>query len=121
MPGRPGPCRSTIPFGRPRARWRSSRPRSKAREPIFWDGTIEDAWLVVYRSDSGQRGRQRPGSPRGKLWVRRDGAVLRQEAMIFDSTVAFVRLTDEESAELTETAARQWWSMERKSRAKSHD
>jgi hypothetical protein len=46
-------------------------------EPITWDGRTVETWLVVYRSDSGFRlsGNQ---TPRGRLWVRRDGTVLKQ-------------------------------------------
>ena len=36
----------------------------------------------------------------GRLWVRRDGAVLQQEATLFDSTIMFVRLADKEAAKL---------------------
>jgi len=79
------------------------------REPIFYHGVMEDCWLVVYRSDSGAS----PGSnqsPRGKLWVRRDGTVLRQQVMLFDATLTFDRLRDEEALALTRDAGPRWWS-----------
>jgi len=81
-------------------------------EPIFWNGMAENAWLVVYRRDSGS-GAGANQNVTGRLWVRRDGAVLRQETMLFDSTVAFVRLSDKETAKLIETAGPRWWAFGR--------
>ncbi|MEE8452067.1 MAG: hypothetical protein V3R99_09140 [Thermoguttaceae bacterium] len=68
-------------------------------DPIIWDGRMEHAWLVVYRSDPGV-GLGSNDSPRGRLWVRRDGTVLKQQVMIIDSTMTFVRLTDKQAAKL---------------------
>ena len=81
---------------------------------------MEDCWLVVYRSDpgSGAGGSQ---TPRGKLWVRRDGTVLRQQVLLFDSTITFDRLPDDEAAKLAEAAGPQWWSMENDRRGETHD
>ena len=49
-------------------------------EPVLWNGAVEDAWLVVYRSEPGS-GAGSSQSPRGKLWVRRDGTVLKQQVV----------------------------------------
>jgi len=71
----------------------------EAREPILWQGQTEQVWLVVYRSDAGAAlGTQK--KPRGRLWVRGDGAVLRQEVIIFDASIVFLRMTDNESQDL---------------------
>ena len=70
-------------------------------DPIIWGGRTEEAWLVVYRSDPGF-GLGSSDSPRGRLWVRRDGTVLKQQVMILDSTMTFVRLTEQRAAELAE-------------------
>ena len=72
-------------------------------QPLRWGDRWVDAWLVVYRSDSGFRlgGNQ---TPRGRLWVRRDGTVLIQEMMIFGSTMTFRRLPNDQAAELEEKA-----------------
>jgi hypothetical protein len=80
-------------------------------EPLLWDGVVEDCWLVVYRSDSGDRaaGNQ---TARGTLWVRRDGRVVKQQVVLFDSTITFDRLPDDEAVKLAEAAGPQWWSME---------
>ncbi len=55
--------------------------------------------LVVYRSDRGY-GLGRDERPRGRLWVRGDGTVLKQQVMIFNSTMTFVRMSDEQAAAL---------------------
>lgn len=62
-------------------------------EPIVWGGEQLDVWLVVYRSAPGS-GLSNARSPRGRLWVRRDGTVLKQEVHFFNSAMAFVRLSD---------------------------
>ena len=80
------------------------------RESIVWNNEGVSTWLVVFRTESA--GGVRTGTPRAKLWVRPDGAVLQQEALLFGSTVLFVRLSDTEAEELATTAGRRWWSLE---------
>jgi len=73
-------------------------------EAIRWNGRQVDTWRVVYRSD---RGAELGGTPppRGKAWVRcRDGTVLKQQATIFNSTMTFVRLPDDQARSLAESA-----------------
>ncbi len=71
----------------------------EGREVMDWGGTAIDTWLVVYRSDAGTASDSaRP--PRGKLWVGPDGAVIKQQASLFDSTLTFVRLTESQTAAL---------------------
>ena len=61
-------------------------------EQINCNGRPTGVWLVVYRDISGKS----PGTrPRGKLWVRRDGVVLKQEMSILESSMTFVRLAGE--------------------------
>lgn len=67
--------------------------------PVTWGHRTEQTWLVVYRRDSGSDSASER-TPRGKLWVRRDGTVLRQQVMIFDSAIMFVRLPDQQAAAL---------------------
>lgn len=69
---------------------------------IRWNERYVDTWVVVYRSDPGA-GTARTRAPRGKLWVRKDGTVLRQEAVLFGSTMTFERLSGEEAAALAES------------------
>lgn len=70
--------------------------------PTLWDGRMVDAWLVVYRKDPGA-GSRSARSPRGKLWVLADGTVIKQQVMLFDSTMTFVRLGREEAYALYES------------------
>lgn len=75
-------------------------------EPMVWDGETVNAWLVVYRTDPGSGGRN-AGAVRGKLWVRRDGLVLQQQVMaaLFNSTLTFTRLPDNQAVALAERVA----------------
>lgn len=100
----------TVPVPNPALALLSKTPLGKAPldvlqatveriEPIEFDGRVEDVWLVVYRRDSGSAlgGREKP---RGKLWVRRDGTVLRQQATFMGFEMTFVRMSDDELARL---------------------
>ncbi len=58
-----------------------------------------DTWVVVFRSDPGSSLGSR-GNERGKLWVAKDGRVLKQEAVIFDSKMTFLRQKDDKAAAL---------------------
>lgn len=67
--------------------------------PIVWNGQTEEVWLVVLRTDeTGGGGRDK--NVRSRLWVRPDGTVLRQQAVILDGTLMFNRMTDDQSREL---------------------
>jgi hypothetical protein len=74
----------------------------------------------MYRNEPGS-GAGSGQSPRGKLWVRRDGTVLKQQVVFMGATIAFVRLPDDEAAELVETAGPHWWSLESDRRVPDHD
>ena len=68
-------------------------------ERLPWNDDMVSVWVVEYRDRSGYR----PSSDkrlRGRLWVRLDGMVLKQEMTLFDSTVTLTRMTEEESAQL---------------------
>jgi hypothetical protein len=89
---------------RPREPLEILEARVESVEPIAWHDRMEDAWLVVYRADSGSASGEKA---RGRLWVRRgrqDGVVLKQEVRFFDSTITFIRLPDAEAAGLLEAA-----------------
>ena len=68
-----------------------------------WNGRMERVWLVVYTSDPGA-GLINRQEARGKLWVSRDGDVLRQEVSVFGSKLAFARLPIEEAIALQQVA-----------------
>ncbi len=71
-------------------------------EMLNWEGRLVKTMLVVYR-DEGGSGYFKPDEHRGKIWVRRDGAVLKQEMKLFDTVLSFVRMSDEEAADLADT------------------
>ncbi|MHC4398340.1 MAG: hypothetical protein ACYTG0_01530 [Planctomycetota bacterium] len=75
-------------------------------ETIYWNGEMVDAWVVVYRDDPGA-GTASARSPRGTLWVRRDGTVLKQKATLLGAEVTFQRLSAVEAAALADTVD-QW-------------
>jgi hypothetical protein len=75
------------------------RATVEEKEPIYWNSQIYDAWVVVYRGDPGAGFAAKSGN-RGKLWVLEDGTVIKQQAMIFDSILSFVRMTGTESDQL---------------------
>lgn len=62
-------------------------------EPIFWDGHICSTLVVEYRKGSGAGGAQ---EIRGRMWVRIDGLVLKQQATLLTSQLVFVRQTKDE-------------------------
>ena len=81
-----------------------------SREFVFWNGMMQDCWLVVYRSDSGTEAANNQDQPRGRLWVARDGTVLRQQVLLFDAVITFDRLTDAEAKTLAQAAGSYWWN-----------
>jgi hypothetical protein len=102
--------------------WSSKAPleivgaKVEGLEPLLWDGAVEDCWLVVYRSETGGK-----ENVRGKLWVRRNGTVLRQHVVLLNSIIMFDRLPDGEAVKLADAAGQQWWSMENDLRGERHD
>jgi hypothetical protein len=68
----------------------------EGREPITWNDEVMEAWRVVYRNDPGV-GLSNSEIARGKLWVATDGRVLKQQALVIDSTMTFTRMTDEDA------------------------
>jgi hypothetical protein len=76
-------------------------------ERIQWNGKSVNSFLVVYRSDSGS-GLAPQGEARGKLWVRLDGEVLKQQLMFFNSPLSFVRLAPEKCELLAEQLGAEW-------------
>jgi hypothetical protein len=71
----------------------------ESRLPLVWNGELVDAFLVVYRSDPGAAIGS-AGATRGKLWVRGDGTVLKQQVFVLRSALTFVRLPERRAAGL---------------------
>jgi hypothetical protein len=70
----------------------------ESRETIAWQDAPVETFVVVYRYDSGSGAAAR--DPVGKVWVRDDGVVLRQELPIGTARVRFERTSDERAKEL---------------------
>jgi hypothetical protein len=70
------------------------------KKDLMWNGKMEPAWLVVYRSDTSQS----PGSEstvRNRMWVRvSDGTVIREEVFLGGNTLTFSRMSEKDAAEL---------------------
>jgi hypothetical protein len=66
---------------------------------VIWNDEPHDAWLVVYRSDPAVSFKS-DYNVRGRLWVLDDGDVIKQQIMIFDSTLLFERMSREQSERL---------------------
>ena len=66
---------------------------------LFWEDRIVRPLLVAYRDDPAAY-----REPRVRLWVDRDGRVLKQESLMLGSTLAFVRRSDSDARMLARTA-----------------
>ena len=81
---------------------------------------MENVWIVVYHNDTGSA-LDGDRTQQGKVWVRRDGAVLRQQSRFSNSTLTFIRMTELQATELVESAGKQWWTPERGAWMEYHD
>ncbi len=71
-----------------------------------WGGRSVPTRLVVYRGDSGSgRGGDQT---RGRMWVRHDGVVLRQEVTVFATPIQFERLPESQARELRRVLPDRW-------------
>lgn len=61
-------------------------------EIIVWNGRPVATWLVDYTRDEGAG--LGAGGSQGKVWVRHDGTVLKQELAVAHSRLAFIRVPD---------------------------
>jgi len=73
---------------------------------ITWNGQTVNCRVIVFRDDPGSG--LVSGDPRGRMWVREDGLVLRQEVAILRSHLHFLRLSQGE-AELVAAALGDDW------------
>jgi hypothetical protein len=73
--------------------------RVERRVQMLWDDELVSVWLVVYHGKSGFR-LGKLASPQGRLWVRPDGVVLKQEVNLFGSMMTFVRMAEKAEADL---------------------
>jgi hypothetical protein len=73
---------------------------------LTWDGQQNACHVIVYRNDSGS-GLSR-NENRGRVWVRDDGVVLRQEVAILKSRLQFIRLADRQAEDIRQTLGDDW-------------
>lgn len=71
----------------------------ESRVPLIWNGRAVPTLLVVYRTDPGEAVGD-AGAPWGKLWVRDDGTVIKQQVTLFRCQLTFIRMPDQEAAAL---------------------
>lgn len=69
------------------------------RVPLTWDGLSEPTWLVVYRTDSSE-GPDSDKNIRNRLWIRRDGTVVRQELLLGEHSLMFKRSPEKDAVRL---------------------
>ncbi len=62
----------------------------EGEEPLTWHDQLIETLVVVYYNEQGGRLGGTKVS-RGKMWVRKDGAVLQQEAPLLNSVLRFIR------------------------------
>ncbi len=60
------------------------------QELLFWNHSAVNTLVVAYRRDS-DSGLGADAEPQARAWVRRDGAVLKQQIQLFGSWLEFVR------------------------------
>ncbi|MGD0897811.1 MAG: hypothetical protein ABR915_08225 [Thermoguttaceae bacterium] len=70
---------------------------------IVWNKRSEEVWLVVYRTNEAV-GPASDKNIRTKLWVHRDGKVLRQQIYTLGGSLVFNRMSDQDVSRLLETA-----------------
>jgi len=87
------------PFRPPRSPVEILEATVERSERLVWEGHQTTTMVVVYRADSGS-GALAARETRGKLWVRSDGLVLKQEVSLFNSRIRFDRLANPESDQL---------------------
>jgi len=87
------------PLGYPNSAVETLQARVVGQVRLHWHGRMQHVWLVEYHGNPGSR-LSSAGEPRGRLWVRHDGAVLIQEVTLFSSKMKFIRMGDAEAAAL---------------------
>jgi hypothetical protein len=75
-------------------------------DSLTWGGQTRPCRVIVYRGDSGSG--QAGSEIRGRVWVDRDGIVLRQEIAIFRSHLHFIRLPAPDAEIVAEELGEDW-------------
>jgi hypothetical protein len=66
---------------------------------MTWNGRPEPTWVVVYRSDTNE-GPEGDKNIRNRLWVLRDGTVVRQEVFLGDACLSFEQMPEKDADSL---------------------
>ena len=91
------------PLKSPRAPVEILQARVERVEWLQWEGKGRRCWLVVYRDMPGSASGV-SGGIRGRLWVLRDGRVIKQQADVFGGDVVFNRISTDETKRLVKRA-----------------
>lgn len=75
-------------------------------DSLTWGGRTLPCRIIVYRGDSGSG--QAGSEIRGRVWVDREGIVLRQEIAIFRSHLHFIRLPAADAEIVAEELGEDW-------------
>lgn len=94
------------PFRAPHSPMEILQASIEKEDPMVWYGRPVLTRVVVYRGDSG--GGRGSDTMRGRMWVREDGVVLRQEVTVFKSPIQFERIPDEQATALRESLPADW-------------
>ena len=94
------------PFRSPHSPMEILQASVESKTTLTWAGEPTAVHLVVYRGDAGSG--PSSGQTRGRMWVRDDGLVLRQEVGVFKSPVQFERLPDDDARQLWQSLPDDW-------------
>lgn len=94
------------PFRSPSAPMEILQAIVEREDSLTWGGRAVPCRVIVYRGDSGSG--QAGDEVRGRVWVDRDGMVLRQEVAIFRSHLHFIRLPAADAELLAEELGDDW-------------
>ena len=94
------------PFRPPNSPMEILQATVEREDRMTWGSRPLNSRIIVYRNDPGSG---RAGDEiRGRVWVRDDGMVLRQEVTIFKSRLQFVRLPETEAEGIWKTLGDDW-------------
>ena len=100
-----GPCRSIARFA-PNSPMDILQAEVEETEMLSWGGENVKCHVIVYRSDSGSG--LNGNDSRGRVWVREDGVVLRQDVGVLRSYLHFVRMSEDEARKIADTLGEDW-------------
>jgi len=94
------------PFRPPNSPMEILQATVEREDRMTWESQPINSRIIVYRNDpgSGHAGDE----IRGRVWVRDDGLVLRQEVTVFKSRLQFVRLPEAQAEKIWKTLGDDW-------------